>query len=375
MSAEFRGRTTTAAVLREVGRPLSVEEVEIADPGPGEVLVRLAASGLCHSDLHVIQGDWETALPVVLGHEGAGVVEAVGEGVRRVAVGDQVVLSWTSGCEVCRFCVTGRPHLCTNLDTTVYQNVLLDGTPRLRTEAGTIYTSLALGAFARHAVVPETGAIPVGDAVPLDLAAIVGCAVTTGFGAASKTVHVPVGASAVVIGLGGVGLSALQGCVAQSASPVIAVDVHDDKLALATKLGATHVVNGASQDPVAAVMEITGGRGADFVFEAIGLKATIQQMLAMLARQGTAVMVGAPATGITLEVDPNELISFERRIVGSNYGSANPAVDFPRLLELSTRGHVDLDALVTRRIGLDEINDGFEAMQRGEGVRTVIVHG
>jgi S-(hydroxymethyl)glutathione dehydrogenase/alcohol dehydrogenase len=363
-----------AVVMREPGQPLAIEEVEIAEPGPGEVLVRMAASGVCHSDLHVLLGEWEMGLPLVLGHEGAGVVEALGDGVQRVAVGDPVVLAWTPGCATCTYCVTGRPHICENLLQSAYQNVMLDGTPRIRKEGDAIYSFLAVGSFGEYAVVPETGAVPIAEGIPMDLAAVVGCAVATGFGAASNTVQVPVGASAVVIGLGGVGLSIVQGCVAQSAGLVVAVDVHDDKLELATRLGATHVLNATSTDPVVEVAALTGERGVDFTFEAIGLKATIEQAITMLGRNGTAVLVGMPPEGTRFEADPLTMTMFEQRVVGSNYGSCNAAIDFPRLLDLYQRGRVDLDALVTARIGLEDINDAFSAMSRGEGVRTVVVY-
>jgi S-(hydroxymethyl)glutathione dehydrogenase / alcohol dehydrogenase len=368
----FEGRVTRAAVMREVGGPLTVEEIEIAEPGPGEVLVRMAASGVCHSDLHALKGEWEMALPLVLGHEGAGTVVAVGDGVRQVATGDPVVLSWTAGCGTCVQCLSGRPNLCERLEEGVHQNTMPDGTTRLRKDGEPIYGLFGVASFGEYAVVPESGAVKVEPGIPLDLASVVGCAVATGFGAASKTVSVPVGASTVVIGLGGVGLAILQGCVAQSAGSVIAVDVHDDKLELASRLGATHVVNARTADPVATIAELTGEAGVDFAFEAIGLKATIEQALAMLGRRGTAVLVGMPPEGVTFEGDPLTIAGFEQRIVGSNYGSSNPAVDFPRLLELFERGRIDLAAMVTRRVALDEINEAFAAMERGEGVRTII---
>lgn len=375
MPNRFEGRTTRAAIMRAVSQPLEIEEVEIAEPGPGEVLVRMEASGVCHSDLHVLDGDWETVLPLVLGHEGAGIVDAIGDGVKRVAVGDPVVLSWTPGCGACAYCVTGRPHLCEKLFQSARQNVGPDGTARLRASGQDVYSFLGVGSFAAHSVVPESGAVRITDGIPLDLAAVVGCAVTTGFGAATKTVQISVGATAVVIGLGGVGLSIVQGCAAQSVGMLIAIDVHDDKLQLAMQLGATHVINAKERDLVAAVSELTDGRGVDFAFEAIGLKATIEQAIAMLGPQGSAVLVGMPPEGVRFEADPLTLMGFEQRVMGSNYGSANPPIDFPLLLELYRRGRINLDALVTSRIVLDDINEAFSAMSRGEGVRTVVVYG
>jgi S-(hydroxymethyl)glutathione dehydrogenase / alcohol dehydrogenase len=373
--ARFEGRTMRAAVLRETGRAREVEEVEIAEPGEREVLVRMVASGVCHSDYHVVQGDWvDVALPIVLGHEGAGIVEAVGAGVRRVAPGDAVVLSWMPTCGDCRFCRAGRPQLCATAFALAHRNVLFDGTTRLRSKREPLFSFLAVGSFGEYAVVPEGGAVPITEDVPLDRAAVVGCAVATGFGAATNTVRIPTGASSVVLGCGGVGLSVVQGCAAQSADPVIAVDLDDEKLALARRLGASHTINAAPVDPVAAVAQLTEGCGADFVFEAIGLKATLEQALAMLAPGGTAVVVGLTPDGVKIEVDPTSFSGFEHKLVGSNYGSCNPALDFPKLLQLYQRGRLDLDALITRRLELDDINDAFADMARGEGVRTVITY-
>lgn len=369
----FEGRTMRAAVMYGVNQPLVVEEVEIAEPGPGEVMVKMAAASVCHSDLHALDGGWPPQTPIVLGHEGAGTIEAVGPGVTRHRVGDPVSLSWTPGCERCRFCLVGRPNLCEKLAETVFANVMADGTTRMRKGAQEIYTFMGTASFGEYTVVSETGAVPIPEGTRPEIAAVVGCAVTTGFGAATKTVRVAPGDSAVVIGLGGVGLSAVRGCVAQSAGAVIAVDVHDDKLKLARKAGATHVINGRDQDAVAAVWELTGGRGADYVFEAIGLKATIEQGIAMLGSRGTAVLVGMPPEGVRFEADPTAVALMELSIVGSNYGSANPPVDFPRILGLAQSGQLELDSLITSRIALDDVNDAFEAMKRGEGLRTVIM--
>ncbi|MFF8605641.1 Zn-dependent alcohol dehydrogenase [Streptomyces sp. NPDC015346] len=368
----FQGRTMRAAVMYEVSQPLVVEEVEMAEPGPGEVMVKLANSSVCHSDLHALDGAWPPPVPIVLGHEGAGTIEAVGPGVTRHRVGDPVVLSWTPGCERCRFCLVGRPNLCEKLAETVHAGVMYDGTTRMRKDGRPIYTYMGTGSFGEFTVVPETGAVAVPSGVPTDVAAVVGCAVTTGFGAATKTVRIAPGDTVVVIGLGGVGLSVLFGCAAQSAGKVIAVDVHDDKLAMAKRAGATHVINARETDPVAAIWELSGGRGADFAFEAIGLKATIEQALGMLGTRGTAVLVGMAPEGVRFEADPTLIAMMELRIVGSNYGSANPPIDFPRILGLAQADQLDLASLITSRVPLDDINDAFDAMKRGEGIRTVI---
>jgi S-(hydroxymethyl)glutathione dehydrogenase / alcohol dehydrogenase len=374
-AARFEGRTMRAAVFREPNHPLEIEEIEVAEPNAGEVLVRLAASGVCHSDYHVVIGEWANIpTPIILGHEGAGVVEAVGAGVDHISVGDPVVLSWSPNCGSCLYCVSGRPHLCTVAERTAYKSVMFDGGSRMRQNDRRIYSYMTVGSFGEYAVVPKSGAIPIADAIPLDRAAMVGCAIATGFGAAANTVHIPVGASAVVIGCGGVGLSALQGCAAQSASPLIAVDVNDSKLELARKLGATHTINAGTDDAIARVLELTGNLGADFAFEAIGLKVTIEQATRMLSAGGTAVIVGQVPDGVTIEVDPYLLSDREHRIVGSNYGSCNPEIDFPKILNLYQQGRLDLDSMISRRLKLEQINEAFDAIAHGEAVRSVIVY-
>lgn len=370
--ASFEGRTMRAAVLREIGRPMEIEELEIAEPGPGEVLVRLGAGGACHSDLHVLNGEWAEARPIVLGHEGAGMIEALGAGVERLAVGDRVVLSWLPSCGVCRYCVSGRPQLCAAAPETVFQHLARDGTTRLRAGDEPIRSMLTVGSFGEFTVVPASGAIPLDDDVPFDRAAVVGCAVTTGFGAAVKTARVAAGDGVAVIGCGGVGLSILQGCAAQSAEPLIAVDTNPDKLEVATRFGATHTIDASQTDAVAAVQALTGG--VDFAFEAIGLKATIEQAIGMLGPGGAAVLVGMPPQGVKVEIDPNEVAGLEHRVLGCNYGSCNPPIDFPRILGLYRRGRIDLDSMITRRISLDQVNEAFEEMDAGEGIRSVVIY-
>ncbi len=363
-----------AAVFRGVGRPLEVEEVDVAEPKSGEVLVRVAASGVCHSDYHVVVGEWDAPVPLILGHEGAGVVEAVGEAVERVGVGDPVVLAWGSGCGRCEYCASGRPQLCEVAAATTYNSVMLDGTTRLRQADAPVWAYLAVGSFGELAVVPETGVVKITPEIPLEQAALVGCAVATGFGAVVNTARVPVGASVAVVGCGGVGRSSSQGAGASSARPVIAIDVSDEKLELARSLGATHVINGSAEDAVQAVFRLTGGRGVDYAFEAIGLAATIEQAAAMLAPAGTAVLVGMTPEGVKVSLDPLLIADREHRIIGCNYGSCRPASDFTRILDLYMHGVIDLDAMISRRLRLDEVGDGFEAMRRGESVRSLIVH-
>jgi S-(hydroxymethyl)glutathione dehydrogenase/alcohol dehydrogenase len=372
--ARFEGRMIRAAVLREINRPLEIEELEIAEPGAGEVMVRLAASGTCHSDLHCINGEWaETRLPIVLGHEGAGEVVAVGPGVERVGPGDHVALSWLPSCGRCRQCFAGRPQLCEAALETVHDNLMPNGTSRLRSGDEPVASMLTVGSLGEYTVVPENGAIRIEDTVPLDLAAVVGCAVATGVGAVLNTARLEPGQSAAVVGCGGVGISVMQGCAAMSADPLIAIDTNAEKLALAARLGATHTVDASSVDAVEAVREITGG-GVDYAFEAIGLRTTIEQAIAMLGPAGAAILVGMPPDGTTAEIDPMTITSFEQRILGCIYGSCNPPVDFPRILGLHRRGRLDLDSIVSRRITLEQVNEAFETMAAGEGVRTVVVY-
>jgi S-(hydroxymethyl)glutathione dehydrogenase/alcohol dehydrogenase len=370
----FDGRTMRAAVFRTPNEPLIIEEVEVAEPGTGELLVALHASGVCRSDAHVLLGEWSAPTPLVLGHEGAGVVEVVGDGVRGFSPGDHVVLSWCPNCRRCEWCLSGRPQLCDVAAATTYESVMYDGTTRLRQGAIPVHAYLSTGTFGQYAVVPESGAVVIDSDIPLERAAIVGCAVATGFGAVVNTAQVPVGATVAVIGCGGVGLSVLQGARAASASQIIAIDLHQDKLALARRLGATHTVDGSATDPINAALELTGGRGVDFAFEAIGAPQAIEQAAALLAPGGTLTIVGQTPEGAHVRLDPFRISDRELRIIGSNYGSCRPVLDFPRILELDRRGILDLEALITDRIVLDDVNGAFSALSDGAGVRTVIVH-
>ncbi len=374
-AARFEGRTTRAAVLRKRGGPLEIEELKIAEPGPGEVLVRLGASGVCHSDLHVMKGDWtDVVLPIVLGHEGAGTVEAIGDGVRRVAPGDRVALSWLPNCGHCAQCLAGHPQLCLSAPETVFQNRMFDGTTRLRKDGEQVFSMLTVGSLGEYTVVPEVGAVPIHPAVPFERAAVVGCAVATGFGAAVNTAKVWPGARVAVIGCGGVGVSILQGCAASSADPIIAIDANPAKLAAAREFGATHVIDASSEDVLATVDQITGGLGVDFAFEAIGLRVTLEQALAMLGNGGAVVVVGMPPEDVRVEIDPLTMASFEHRLLGCNYGSCNPAIDFPRILALNDRGHLKLDAMISQRLPLERVDEAFAALMGGDLVRSVVVY-
>lgn len=353
-----------AAVFREVGRPMAIEDVTLADPKPGEALVRIAGTGVCHSDYHIIKGEWASPLPIVLGHEASGVVEAVGAGVTQAAPGDHVVLSFAPNCGQCAYCVGGRPHLCS-----AYLNIqgggLLDGTSRLSRGNETIYMFGKMASFAEYVVVAGASLIPIRRDVPLAKAALIGCAVMTGVGAALNTAGIEAGSTVMVVGCGGVGLNCIQGARLASAARIIAVDVADDKLEFARRFGATDVVNSRRDDPVAAARELTGGLGVDYALEAIGLQATIEQCYHAVRRGGMAVVVGMAPDGVKASIPARALAGNEKTLKGCFYGSTRPRIDMPRLLDFYVDGRLLLDELVTRTYPLEQINEAFDDLGRG----------
>jgi S-(hydroxymethyl)glutathione dehydrogenase/alcohol dehydrogenase len=361
-----------AVVFTGAGEPLQVEDLTLAAPKAGEVRVKLVGAGVCHSDLHVYKGDWNHRTPLVLGHEGAGTVTAVGPGVASPAVGDHVILSWMPSCRECRFCVAGKPQLCETAMNAVGTGAMFDGTTRLARADGTpVYHYLSTAAFAEETVVPAAGAITVRSDAPLEKVPIIGCAVATGFGAVVNTAEMEWGSTAAVIGCGAVGLSAIQGARLCAATRIVAVDVVGGKLEAATAFGATDVVNSAETDPVEAVRELSGG-GVDYVFECIGLAETCEQAVAMLAFGGTAVVVGQPKAGTRPGYDALLLSCYEQRVIGSNYGSMRPAVDFPRLVDLYMDGRLMIDELITGHRPLGEAQAAFEDLIAGRAIRTVL---
>jgi S-(hydroxymethyl)glutathione dehydrogenase / alcohol dehydrogenase len=363
----------TAAVWDGVGEPLRLERLRLVDPGHGEVLVRLAASGVCHSDLHIVSGEWLRPVPVVLGHEGAGVVAAVGPGVTTVGVGDHVVLSWTPYCGACPPCLRGRPVLCEVAAAT--GNLMGADGPRLwRGDIG-VRSGAGVGAFAEATVVPASAAIRIRRDVPFEIAAIVGCAVTTGVGAVVNTAAVEPGSDVLVIGCGAVGLSAILGAGLVAAAEIIAVDVIPEKLELARRLGATATIDARTEPVVDRVRAITGGRGVRYAFEAIGRGETIEQAFEATAPGGVTVVVGQVADGVRISIDPYVMSDREKTLTGSNYGSARPPLDFPRLLDWYADGRLTLDPLVARRIPLSDINSAFDDLRAGRSTRTVVIHG
>ncbi len=360
-----------AAILYELNAPVQVEDVYLDSPKAGEVRVKIAANGVCHSDYSVIHGVLRLPLPVVLGHEGAGVVEELGPGVSLVKAGDHVVLSFAPYCGRCYYCSIGSQVLCTNMRLTMGGS-LLDGTCRLKKNGKEIHHMAGLSSFAEYAVVDQTACIPIPDNVPLDKACLVGCGVMTGLGAATNTAKVQPGSSAVVIGCGGVGLNTIQGCVLAGASTIIAVDLMDNKLQFAREFGATHTINPGREDLVRTVRGLTEGRGADYAFEVIGLGKTIEQAYACTRQGGMTVVVGAPSLEETVTIPAASLLT-EKSLKGSLYGSTRPRVDMPRLIELYMNKRIKLDELVTRTYSLDEINDAMDALEKGEVARSVVV--
>ena len=360
-----------AAVQYEYGSPLVVEELELDPPKAGEVLVRMAASGVCRSDWHAVRGVHPHPAPGVLGHEGSGVIEEVGAGVEGLEPGDHVVLSWLPYCGACRRCASGRPYLCENL-AAFDAGFLGDGTVRFHKGELPIHSNVP-SSFAERTVVPANTAIRVDPSLPLGQVALLGCAVMTGVGAVLNTARVRPGESVVVIGCGGVGLSAIQGARIAGASPIVAVDVVPGKLDLARELGATETVLGGGDDPEAAVRAVLPG-GTDHSFEALGSSDTIELATRVTAPGGTAVLVGMAAPDARPTIDALTVTVEERRIVGCWYGSCVPPRDFPRLVDLVLSGALRLDVMIGRTFDLDGINDALALFERGAEARSVIVY-
>jgi S-(hydroxymethyl)glutathione dehydrogenase/alcohol dehydrogenase len=361
-----------AAVIVQPGEPFAVEELTLDEPRAGEVRVRMLASGVCHSDLHVRDGEWPRPGPIVAGHEGAGVVEAVGPGVDVSLVGRLVALSWLAPCLRCASCRRGRPWACTG--SAALRHLLPDGSTRLRRADGApVLPYCGLGTMSEAAVVPVEAAVPLPEGVAPEVAALIGCCVATGVGAVVNTARVPAGSVVAVIGLGGVGLSVVMGAALAGAARIVAVDRVEAKLDRARELGATAGVAAAARDVAdPAIRAACGPDGPDFVFEAIGLPVTIEQAIELLPPGGTAVLVGMTPFGVRAAFEPFPFVDGGRSIVGSNYGSTVAALDFPRLAELHLAGRLPVDRLVDRQIGLDDLEPAFDRLRRGEGVRSVI---
>jgi S-(hydroxymethyl)glutathione dehydrogenase/alcohol dehydrogenase len=362
---------TQAAVLWQPGQ-LEILEVELAPPREREVLVRIASCGVCASDLHVLDGELPEPMPLVLGHEAAGVVEEVGAGVDSVAAGDHVVLALVPACGECAECRRGRENFCELGGRMAATGTLADGTSRLSMNGTTLHHFNSISSFAGHAVVPESAAVKIRDDVALDAVALIGCSVLTGFGAVANTAAVESGARVAVWGCGGVGTNIVQALRLAGASRIVAVDARSEKLDLARSVGATDVVEARPEtDVVAAVRDLTGG-GPDYAFEAIGSERTIQQAWDSARAGGTVVVVGMMPKGRMLTIDPWHFIS-EKTLKGSFLGSARIRTDVPRLVDLYAAGDLELDALVSRKLRLAELPDAFDRLRTGEAVRQVVV--
>jgi S-(hydroxymethyl)glutathione dehydrogenase / alcohol dehydrogenase len=356
-----------AAVLKSIPSPLVIEEVQIDKPGPHEVLINTAAAGVCHSDLHFVEGKYPYPTPAVLGHESAGVVEAVGDQVTYVKPGDHVITCLSVFCGTCEACLTGHMSLCSKADV----SRPMDVPQRLSQDGGPMFQFLHMSSFAEQMLIHEHGLVKITDDMPLDRAALIGCGVTTGLGAVFNTAKVEPGSTVAVIGAGGIGLNCIQGALIAGAARIIAVDMIDTKLKLAEQFGATDLVN-ASEDPVAQVRELTGGVGVHYAFEAIGLKVTAEQAFQMLRSGGTATVIGMIPVGQMVELHGVDFLG-EKKIQGSNMGSNRFRVDMPRYVDLYLQGRLKLDELVSARIKIEEVNDAFDAMKAGEVARSVIV--
>ncbi|HYN84376.1 MAG TPA: Zn-dependent alcohol dehydrogenase [Pyrinomonadaceae bacterium] len=361
-----------AAVLWEQGAPLAVEEAELEAPGAGEVLVEVRAAGVCHSDLHPARGEWPLRVPVVLGHEGAGVVREVGEGVGSVAAGDHVVFCWAPPCGVCPPCLEGRPVLCDRLERTTYRNRLPSGATRLRARGREVNHYNGTACFADFAVVAAEGVIKVDADVPFEALATLGCAVVTGVGAVLNAARVEEGARVAVVGAGGVGLNVLQGARLAGCEKIIAIDTRARPLELAREFGATDCVEAAGEETVGRVRGLTGGRGADYVFDTVGAPATLAQSLLLARKGGTVVVTGLSRTDALAELRLFPFVMQEKRLVGSLYGSGRPSKDVPRLVNLYREGRLKLTELVTRRYALDAVNEALDALADASGARGVI---
>ncbi|MET9327610.1 Zn-dependent alcohol dehydrogenase [Tsukamurella sp. NPDC003166] len=361
---------TQAALFDGPGKPLRLAEIDLAEPGPGEVLVEVKATGVCHSDVGVFTGKLPAPTPLVLGHEGAGIVSAVGPGVESLSVGDHVVLTWLASCGSCFFCRRGDHHLCGRPRTMLGAHTMPDGSTRMSIDGEPLRQFCGLGTFAQHTVVPEGAAVKIPDEVPLTSAALLGCGVLTGFGASVKTGGVRVGDSVAVIGCGGVGLNAVQGARVAGATTIVAIDMHDERLELARKLGATDTVK-AGPDVVKQVRALTSKRGVDVAVEVVGRQETVNQAVAMIRRGGDAVLVGA-GPGVGVDDVLNNVVMAGKNIHGCLYGSARVKDDIPMLVDLYRSGSLLIDQLVTETFPFTEINAAVDYCSGEQGARAVV---
>lgn len=361
-----------AAILFEVGQKLEVREVDVQDPGPGEVRIQMVAGGVCHSDLHVMTGHLSAPLPAILGHEGAGIVADIGAGVTSLRPGDHVIPLWRLSCGECEYCTGGRPALCAAGTEIRWTGRLLDGTSRFKLDGQEIKHFAGVSSFSNYTVVPEKAILKIPDDLPLELAALLGCAVITGWGAVINAAQVRPGRTVAVFGTGGVGINVVQGAVLAGAEKIIAVDLLESRLEHAKRFGATHTVDASAGDPVERIRDLTGGRGVDYAFEVIGLPVTMRQAYDCLAKRGVAMIVGITPTTAEVTIPSLSLVYDERVLTGSLYGSAAPKTDIPRMIDLYRAGSLKLDELLTRSYPIEEINQAYDALQSGETLRSVV---
>jgi S-(hydroxymethyl)glutathione dehydrogenase / alcohol dehydrogenase len=359
-----------AAILVDFGKPLEIHEIDVAAPRENEVRVKIAASGVCHSDLHAAHGVYGGNLPAILGHEGSGVVESVGEGVQNVAPGDHVIISWKPTCGHCRSCLRGRPNLCEGV-TWADSGRMKDKTSRYSLSGADILHFGGVSTFTEYSVIPAECAVKIDRDLPLIPMSLIGCAVTTGVGAAINTARIVPGDSVAIIGCGGVGLSSLQGARIAGAKNVIAVDQSDGALSLARSLGATHTINSSREEPGPSILNVNNG-GVDWAIEAVGRQETMDLAISVLNRGGQAVLAGVARAETTVSFKPFVLVRQENAILGSFYGSAKPFTDFPRFANFYKEGVLDLDSMVTER-KLEDINEILNALESGANGRNVIV--
>lgn len=360
-----------AAVFTGKGQPLAVDEVDLEPPSRDEVLVRLEASGICRSDLSYIDGKWPSVLPIVLGHEGSGVIQAVGPGVSEDRVGERVVLTFAPPCGRCRPCLEGRANLCVVADACMERGTMPDGTTRWTWQGRALHHLALVSSFATHAVLPSAAAIAITPKLELAMASLLGCGVTTGIMSVTSRAGVRPGDSVAVFGCGGVGLSAVQGARLVSAHPVIAVDPLESKRALALRLGASHAVDPSAAEPAAVIRELANG-GVDYAFEALGSPDVARQAFDSVRRGGTTVLIGQPAIGVNMTLPVYDVTQYEHTVLGSNLGGASPALAIPRLAELAAIGWIDLAAMVTHRFPLRDINQAIDTAASGTAGRVLL---
>jgi len=363
---------TRTAVIHAPGEPIRVEEIELDPPKDHEVLVRMVAAGICHSDYHIITGELPSYLPLALGHEGAGIVESVGPNVTNCKPGDHVVLTFIPSCGHCRYCTEGHSNLC-NMGAAILMGPQLDGTFRMHGESGDVGQMCVISTFSEYTVVSDMSVVTIPDYYPLNRAVLVGCGVPTGVGAVIHRAKVQAGSTVMVIGCGGIGMNAVQAAAFAGARMVIAVDINDFKLEKAREFGATHTINSTREDPIAISRDLTWGEGVDYAFEAIATPATIGQAYYCLGKNGTLCVIGlTPATAESIPISPLDLVLFQKTVMGTLYGDSQPRYDILNLLKMYGAGKLKLDELVTRTYTLDQVNEAYADMVGGKNIRGVI---